>query len=149
MKHYDIIVIGGGGGTKLVSPTAKLGYKVAIIEEDKLGGTCLNHGCIPSKMLIHAADVAWTIKEAGRFEIALPGSPEVLFHDLITRVNNTIDEESNSIVVDYEKNPNIDFYPTHAKFLNNKEVEVGGEILTADKIFVAVGAKANISKNIV
>ncbi|MBL8014042.1 MAG: FAD-dependent oxidoreductase, partial [Candidatus Omnitrophica bacterium] len=52
MKKFDVIVIGSGGGSKITSPAASLGYKVAVIEKDKLGGTCLNRGCIPSKMLI-------------------------------------------------------------------------------------------------
>ncbi len=52
MKKYDIIVIGAGGGAKIITPASRLGYKVAAIEKESLGGTCLNHGCIPSKMLI-------------------------------------------------------------------------------------------------
>ena len=56
MKHYDLIIIGTGGGTKL-RPASDLGKKVAIIEKEDLGGTCLNRGCIPSKMLIYPADL--------------------------------------------------------------------------------------------
>ena len=69
MKNYDIVVIGSGGGTKLVTPPSKMGLKVAIIEKGALGGTCLNRGCIPSKMLIHPADVATEIDEAGKYDI--------------------------------------------------------------------------------
>ena len=69
MKRYDLIVIGSGGGTQISSPTFDMGYKVALIEESKLGGTCLNRGCIPSKMLIHPANIASQIKEAGKFDI--------------------------------------------------------------------------------
>ena len=58
MKEYDVIVIGSGGSAKITSPAARMGYKVACIEREALGGTCLNRGCIPSKMLIHPADVA-------------------------------------------------------------------------------------------
>lgn len=57
MNHYDIIVIGSGAGAEISTPSSKLGYKVALIEKGPLGGTCLNRGCIPSKMLIHAAEV--------------------------------------------------------------------------------------------
>lgn len=146
MKQYDLIVIGGGGGTKLVSPAAKLGLKVAIVEKEKLGGTCLNRGCIPSKMLIHAADVATIIREAHRFEIAVGSQPEVYFEELIRRVNSTIDEESESIVEAYAKNPLIDFYHGHGRFVGSKQIQVGDEILTADKIFIPVGARAKIPK---
>ena len=71
MKHYDVIVIGSGGGSKITRPAAALGYSVAIIEKGELGGTCLNHGCIPSKMLIHPADVCHEILEAKRFSISV------------------------------------------------------------------------------
>ena len=57
MKHYDIIIIGSGWGTKL-RPAADLGKTVAIIEKTELGGTCLNRWCIPSKMLIYPSDFA-------------------------------------------------------------------------------------------
>ncbi|MBZ0166897.1 MAG: FAD-dependent oxidoreductase, partial [Candidatus Omnitrophica bacterium] len=68
MKKYDVIVIGSGGGSKITAPAARLGLKVAVIEKDRLGGTCLNRGCIPSKMLIHPADVAQEIREASRYD---------------------------------------------------------------------------------
>ena len=69
MKKYDVIVVGSGGGAKIVSPAARLGFKVACVEKDALGGTCLNRGCIPSKMLIHPADIALHIKDASKFDI--------------------------------------------------------------------------------
>ena len=78
-KHYDLIVIGSGGGTKLVTPVATLGKKVAIIEKGPLGGTCLNRGCIPSKMLLHTAQLASMIRDAKRFEIELSGRLKVDF----------------------------------------------------------------------
>ena len=56
MKKFDLIVIGSGSGLDVANAAAKeKGFKVAIIEKDKLGGTCLNRGCIPSKLLIHSA----------------------------------------------------------------------------------------------
>ena len=69
IKKFDVIVIGSGGGSKLTRPCANLGLKVAIIEKGELGGTCLNHGCIPSKMLIQAANVMKTIKDANQYNI--------------------------------------------------------------------------------
>nr|MBP6344199.1 FAD-dependent oxidoreductase [Candidatus Omnitrophota bacterium] len=84
MKKYDVIVIGSGGGAKITSPAATMGLKVAVIEKDKLGGTCLNRGCIPSKMLIHPADVAVKIKHAIRFDIHNDPKFSVDFARLIT-----------------------------------------------------------------
>jgi len=62
MQHFDLMVIGSGSGLEVSSEAAGLGLSVAIIEEGPFGGTCLNRGCIPSKMLIHCADVMDTIK---------------------------------------------------------------------------------------
>lgn len=58
VKHFDVIVIGSGSGKKLVRRVADLGFKVTVLEQEKLGGACLNRGCIPSKMLLHIADLA-------------------------------------------------------------------------------------------
>ncbi|HPE85378.1 MAG TPA: FAD-dependent oxidoreductase, partial [Chlamydiales bacterium] len=144
MKCYDVIVIGSGGGTKLVRPCADLGLKVAIIEKGPLGGTCLNRGCIPSKMLIHTADVATTIRSAHRFDLQLEGAIKTNFKNLISRVNHTIGVDSKSIAPIYEKHPNIDLYTGPGHFLADHIVEVGGEKLTAEKIFVGIGTRPAI-----
>lgn len=144
MKKYNIIVIGSGGAAKITSPAAQLGYKVACIEKDALGGTCLNRGCIPSKMLIHPADVAIQIRQAHRFGIHNNPDFSVDFAKLVTRISNTVDQDSASIAAGYAKNPNIDFYHAQAKFISNKVIEVNGEQLTADKIFIGVGTRPQI-----
>jgi dihydrolipoamide dehydrogenase len=68
--HYDIVVLGGGsGGYACALRAAELGKRVALIEKDKVGGTCLHRGCIPTKALLHAAEVADTARESDRFGI--------------------------------------------------------------------------------
>ena len=69
MKSYDLIVIGSGSGLEVSAEAAQIGLSVAVVEQSAFGGTCLNRGCIPSKMLIHCADVMETIRGAGRFGI--------------------------------------------------------------------------------
>jgi len=144
MKQYDVIVIGSGGGAKITSPAARLGLKVACIEKDALGGTCLNRGCIPSKMLIHPADVAVEIKQASKFDIKTDADIHVDFKRLVTRISKTVDADSSRIELGYGRNPNIDFYPNETKFVSNKILQVGDEQITADKIFIAVGARPQI-----
>lgn len=144
MKKYDVIVIGSGGGSKITTPASKLGLKVAVIEKDRLGGTCLNRGCIPSKMLIHPADVAQEVREASRFDIHNNPNFTVDFKKLVTRISNTVDADSYGISAGYGKNPNIDFYHGTASFLDDKVISVNGEELSADKIFVAVGSRPSI-----
>ncbi|TGK04076.1 dihydrolipoyl dehydrogenase [Leptospira langatensis] len=144
MKKYDMLVIGSGGGTKLVTPPSKLGYKVAILEKESLGGTCLNRGCIPSKMVIYPAEILALAKEASRFQLDIPGPRTVDFKALIERVSATVDADSASILPAYEKNPNIDLYPYEGRFLEDKVVQVNGERLTADRIFIAAGCRPSI-----
>ena len=144
MKKFDVLVIGSGGGSKLVKPVSKKGLKVAVVEMHKFGGTCLNHGCIPSKMLIHVADVATTIREAAKFQLKVSQDIEVDFEALVTRVSDTIDRESAAITPVYEKDPHITYYHGEARFVSEKIVRVMGEEITADKIFLAVGARPRI-----
>ena len=144
MKNYDVIVIGSGGGSKIASPAAKLGYRVAVLEKDRLGGTCLNRGCIPSKMLIHPAYVATHIQEAHKFDIHIDPHFSVDFAKLITRISRTVDADSGSIEAGYQHNPNIDLYHAPGRFISDKTLEVGGEKITADKIFIATGARPHI-----
>ena len=146
MKHYDVVVIGSGGGTKLVRPVAKLGKKVAIVEKGPLGGTCLNRGCIPSKMLIHTAQLSSLIKDCQRFEIYIHGGYTVDFSHLVDRVCKTIDNESASIAPYYDDDPNIDYYREEASFVDEMTLQVGDETISADKIFLAVGARAAVPK---
>ncbi len=143
-KKFDIITIGSGGGSKITSPAASMGYKVAVIEKDKLGGTCLNRGCIPSKMLIHPADVAMHIKEAKRFDIHNDPNFSVDFAKLINRISATVDGDSDKIVASYSKHPNITYYKGTARFIEDKVIEINGEQITANKIFIAVGARPSI-----
>ncbi|RHX93436.1 dihydrolipoyl dehydrogenase [Leptospira yasudae] len=141
MKEYDIIVIGTGGGTKLVTPPSKIGYKVAVIEKESPGGTCLNRGCIPSKMLIYPAEILSLAKNSEKFQISFPGKPQVDFKTLVERISKTVDDESASILPAYEKNPNITYIQGTATFLSDKVVTVNGEQLTAERIFIASGAR--------
>ncbi len=64
MERFDLIVIGSGSGLEVSAAAAEQGWRVAVVEEGPFGGTCLNRGCIPSKMLVHVADVARTIAGA-------------------------------------------------------------------------------------
>ena len=67
---YDIVILGGGsGGYACALRAAELGQRVALIEKDKVGGTCLHRGCIPTKALLHAAEVADLARESGSFGV--------------------------------------------------------------------------------
>jgi dihydrolipoamide dehydrogenase len=144
MRKFDVITIGSGGGAKISSPAASMGLKIAVIEKDSLGGTCLNRGCIPSKMLIHPADVAIEIKEAHRFDIHNDPKFSVNFAKLIERISQTVDGDSSKIEKSYSTHPNITLFKGTAKFLENKVIEINNEQITAEKIFIAVGTRPTI-----
>lgn len=144
MKSYDIIIIGSGGGSKITRPAANLGKKVAIIEKGELGGTCLNHGCIPSKMLIHPADVLTAFRQATKYGIRTQGPITTDFESLVARVTQTVQKDSNSIKPMYDKHPNIDLYQGEAHFLSDKVIEVNGEQLRGDIFCIAAGIRAYI-----
>ena len=145
MKKYDVIVIGGGGGTKISTPAYNYGYKSAIVEEAKMGGTCLNRGCIPSKMLIHPANVGTIIKEAKKFDINIKNpSFSTDMAKLITRITETVGKDSDRIHKGLESGKGPDFYHGHAVFKSDNVIEVNGEELTADRIFITTGARPSI-----
>ena len=87
---YDIVIIGGGsGGLVVASAAAQLKAKVALVEKNKLGGDCLWHGCVPSKSLIHAARVAYEVKEGGRVGVYTQ-PPAIKFTEAMGHVKKAI-----------------------------------------------------------
>lgn len=144
LKQFDVIVVGSGGGVKLGRPVADLGLRVAYIDKGPLGGTCLNRGCIPSKMLIHVADVAMQARLSHRFFLKMGSDPQVDFSSLVSWVNQTIDQEAQSPVPLYEEHPNLSYYRAEARFVGPKEIQVAGEVITAEKIFLAVGGRSKV-----
>lgn len=141
IKHYDLIVIGGGSGLRVMSRAANdYGWKVALIEEGPLGGTCLNRGCIPSKILIHTADVIEEIRNAGKFGIEARVE-HIDFPKIIARASSFVDDEARKIEEGIRENKNIDLYKTRTEFVGNKMVKVGEETITAGRIVIAAGTR--------
>ena len=133
MQKFDLLVIGSGPGLDVAKAIAKHGPKVAIVEKTKIGGTCLNTGCIPSKMLLHSADVAETIKRAHLFGINANGF-SVDFRRIVERVNTIIDNDSKKIKNALESSDNPKLFSSECKFIGIKKISCGGnrEELTAE-----------------
>src|SRR5690625_7504606 len=90
-KEYDLVVIGGGtGGYVAAIRASQLGMKVAVVEKDKLGGTCLHQGCIPSKALLRSAEVLREAKKASSFGIDI-NEPTLNLQKVQERKNSIID----------------------------------------------------------
>ena len=141
MEQVDIIIIGSGGGTKIGRPAADLGFKVALIEKEAMGGTCLNRGCIPSKMLIHPADQIHHIRHSEHINVEADPNPQIQFKQLIERITETVDEISERIAPPYEAHANMELIRGEAAFTGNHSITVNQRELSADRIFIAVGTR--------
>lgn len=143
--HYDMIIIGAGSGNSIPTPEHD-DLSIAIIEKDKFGGTCMNVGCIPTKMYVYAADVALAAREAGRLGVSATVN-EVDWDSIVERVfHNRIDKiaAGGEAYRRGEETPNITVYDQHARFVGPKLIEVGGEVISGDTIIIATGSRPTI-----
>ena len=143
-KHFDYICIGGGsGGIASANRAAMHGAKVALIEAKALGGTCVNVGCVPKKVMWHGAQIAEAIhlyaKDYG-FDVNVNGFN---WDKLVENRQAYIDRIHTSYENVLGKN-NIEVISGFSKFVDAKTVEVNGEHYTADHILIAVGGAPSI-----
>ena len=138
MENFDLIIIGGGRASNLAVKAGKMGKKVAIIEKSKLGGTCPNRGCVPSKLLIGYAHVATAIKEAKRHFI-----DATINHVDIQKIFETTNNYVAQIDSRYQSrfNENVTVYKGEAHFISNNVVSVNNQHLTSNTIVIATGTK--------
>ncbi len=140
MKKYDIVVIGSGCGMIIADEAAAHGKKVAVIDKGPLGGTCLNLGCIPSKLLIYVADRAIEIQEAGKLgiEAEIKG---IDFGAAMERMRKSVKESQDYIRKGIEKTKNLDLYEGQGHFVADYTLEVNGQQVKGDRIFIACGSR--------
>ncbi|HKZ61741.1 MAG TPA: dihydrolipoyl dehydrogenase [Nitrososphaera sp.] len=143
MQKFDLIVIGSGSGLDVANAAAQAGLRVAVVEKGRMGGTCLNRGCIPSKLLIHSADVAEAIRSAGQFGINVDGF-SVDFEKIVNRTNSIIDTDSDGIRQAFSEIDNPKLFPHECKFIGDKTISVDGHSIKADMILIASGTRPAI-----
>lgn len=155
MQKYDLIVIGAGSGLDLANAAAQKGLTVAFIEKDRMGGTCLNRGCIPSKLLIHSADVIQIINKATLFGIKIDGI-SIDYQKIVSRVNRITDFDSEEIKKRLQQSKNPILFTGKCTFIGYKTIEIekieeksnnggnGKQIITAEKIVIAAGTRPRI-----
>ena len=137
-KHYDLISIGGGsGGLSAAERAAVYGAKCAVIESGKMGGTCVNVGCVPKKVMWYGAEIAQALRNAPSygFDINVYGFK---WSKLVASREQYI-QGINDWYHTYLTDSNIDEIQGMARFLNAKTLEVNGESYTADHIVIAPG----------
>jgi len=142
MKKYDVFVIGSGmSGMTVANKCASKGLKVGITDELPYGGTCALRGCDPKKVIIGATEVrdfAQRLKGKG-----IDTMPKVNWEDIMTFKQSFVDAMPPKIEKGY-KNKDIDTYHTPAKFLSDNTLQVGDEVIEADKFVIATGAKPRV-----
>ena len=143
MKDYDVIVIGSGSGSLIVDGALSEGLKVALVDKGPYGGTCLNLGCIPSKMLIYPADRIAEIQEAGKLGIDAE-IRSIDFGSIMERMRKSRRETQTQIRKGVEQLEGLDFYEGEGHFVADYTLEANGERIRGKKVFIASGSRTLI-----
>lgn len=143
MKKFDVLVVGSGAGLEVASFAAERDMSVALVEEGPLGGTCLNRGCIPSKMLIHSADVLETIKSSEKFGIKSK-IEAIDFASIVKRVSEVVDTDSAGIEKAIRESGNPTLYKMRGKFIGPKKMVVGDEEIEGERVFIVGGTRPSV-----
>ncbi|PZO61340.1 MAG: glutathione-disulfide reductase [Phormidesmis priestleyi] len=137
---FDLFVIGGGsGGIATARRAASYGAKVAVAESDRLGGTCVNRGCVPKKLMVYASRFPKYLSEAAGYGWDMQAN-SFNWNKMITDVNNEV-KRLNSIYQRMVDSAEVKIFPVHAKLLDGHTLEVGDQKVTAERILIAVGGE--------
>jgi glutathione reductase (NADPH) len=137
---YDLFVIGGGsGGIATARRAAQYGAKVGVAEFSQLGGTCVNRGCIPKKLMVYASNFPYLFEDAQGFGWS-PVQSTLDWQKMITVVNKEV-ERLNGVYQRMLDKAGVDLFPAYAKFLDPHTLEIDDRKITADKILIAVGGQ--------
>ncbi|MEO5712349.1 MAG: FAD-dependent oxidoreductase [Luteolibacter sp.] len=139
METCDLIVLGGGRATNLAIAASKAGWKTALIERDRLGGTCPNRGCVPSKLLIGFADAARHARDASHHFInaSFEGAD-------LAKIFESVNDYVSQVDPRYEgrlEAAGVTLVRGEGRFTGHKRIEAAGRTLTAEKIVIATGSR--------
>ena len=138
-ETYDLIVLGGGRAASLAIAAAKEGWKVALVERDRLGGTCPNRGCVPSKLLVGFAAAARHAREADRHFIDA-GFKGADLRKIFASVNEYV-AGVNGRYQGRVDDAGVTLIRGEGRFTGHKQIEAAGRTLTAEKIVIATGSR--------
>ncbi len=143
INNYDVALIGKGAGYYVAEKAAERGMKVAVIDRPPIGGTCMNFGCLPSKTLLYPAERIGEIRRAGKIGISA-GEVQSDFGKLMERVRSDREKRRKYHKKQADGQDNMDYYSGEGRFISERIIEVEGERINADKIFLANGARPMI-----
>ena len=141
MSVFDLVILGGGsGGYACALRSAQLGLNVALIEADKLGGTCLHRGCIPTKALLHSGEIADGARDASHFGV----NAQFLSMDMpaVNSYKDGVISKLHKGLKGLVKSRNITYIEGHGKLVAKDTIEVNGEKITGKNIILATGSYA-------
>ena len=139
VQTYDLIIVGAGSGNMIPVPEMD-NWRLAIVEPDKFGGTCLNRGCIPSKMLLYPAEVVETTRHAARLGVHHT-LDRVDWDHIVNRVWQKIDPIAEAGSAYRQSQPHITVYDQPARFVEPRVLQTGSHRITADRIVLGAGAR--------
>jgi len=143
---FDAIILGSGqGGNPLAHRLADLGWSVSLIEEKFLGGTCINVGCTPTKTMVHRAQVAHYARDAARWGVNA-SNVSVDLPKIIEQKDQVVLSFRNSQEAQVKKRPTLRLYRGHGRFVAPRQIQVVGDLLESDKIFIDAGGRPAIPR---
>jgi len=144
-QHFDAIVIGAGqSGPFLAARLVQAGKRVALIEREHLGGTCVNDGCIPTKTLVASARAAHVVRRAAEFGVRHDGGVHVDMHAVKARKDAVVNESVTSLTRWLGGLANLTLLRGEARFVGPRRVAVGTEEYEGEQVFINVGGRATV-----
>jgi dihydrolipoamide dehydrogenase len=141
MDKFDLIVIGSGAGTHVASIAVRSALRVALVDKGPTGGTCLNTGCVPSKLLIYPADVIRTIQEAGALGV-YASIDKIDFPKIMSRMHKVVDKTRINLEAALAAKKGLTYYQEKAEFTGDYHLKVGERTIAAPKFVIATGARS-------
>jgi mycothione reductase len=143
VEEFDVLVIGSGSGMLVASAAVESGYKVALVENGKMGGTCINVGCVPSKMLIYPADVIQTMVEGEKIGVS-PTLKSVDFQKIMQNMHALVDHDTGQQAAGVEATPEMTWFKESGEFVSDYTMQIGNRTIKAKTIFIASGARPSV-----
>ncbi|WP_436910288.1 dihydrolipoyl dehydrogenase family protein [Halosimplex marinum] len=153
MPDHDFLVLGGGTGNAVAAAAADAGLDTGLVERGRLGGTCLNRGCNPSKKLIRRADVVESIRAAD--ELGIDASvDDIAFSDIVDSVSETVAAKAEAMAAAARERDGLTFYHAEGRFVDERTVEVerpdgdGTDRVAAETVVLAGGSRPTVPDSI-
>jgi mycothione reductase len=145
MEKFDVLVIGTGSGMIIASAVVENGFKTAVVDKGPMGGTCLNVGCVPSKMLIYPADVVAVFNEAQALGVHGAVSP-VDFKNIMGRMHALVNHDSGEQAEGVRQTPNLRWFNRQGEFISDYTMQIGDETVQARMVFIVSGARPAVPR---